>query len=625
MLGKFLCNQKGDISVAVLVSVVALASGLSLSLVAGRDSNAALYQYDQVQELSLIRSEIRRGYSTTSNIPSSSENYTLPFRYVQVSTGTSRTTYALKTQVGRQNLPGGMQHYTRRAIATKVKAFRRPARLVTYHGTANKSPIEAYGVKTIQKQTFAGYMYLSNTDESVNDDPVYFYGKDEIWGRVHSNTDIWCQQTNNPAHNWPLFHDHVSTGGIIRYDGGTPDPDELFLDGYTEHAGEIEFNPTADLIRRNGGTMWPVSAGWNIAYVELQGATYQAYRGTFTAHVPAVDTLIVYNLYPPYGPVGDSINVNYIAFRDTIWSESFPGSIVGSSRMVEAGELWIRGACAGEQTWGSAGNMMLVDDLYYTHTTRGEAPDASDGGRENLTDFLGLVSEKQILLKYGFYDWRDSTRHHYYAEGETPDGIYIYAAMAALGDGQGDSHQDGIFSFEYQYPHYSTPSGFYQGERFEYPDLHLGKWEPQAPAHYWPWPARGGGGYSYAGCPDANGPDYPWYNPLWPEENPYLERGLIHLYGSVAQVRRGFVHRGGDDPLDTGWWDPEHYRYGAIPVFGQNAPGASGLGIGYNKDYHYDYRFMEHPPVDFPEVNIVGKEGLYEEYAVRFMRPPSSF
>jgi hypothetical protein len=65
MLGKFLCNQKGDISVAVLVSVVALASGLSLSLVAGRDSNAALYQYDQVQELSLIRSEIRRGYSTT--------------------------------------------------------------------------------------------------------------------------------------------------------------------------------------------------------------------------------------------------------------------------------------------------------------------------------------------------------------------------------------------------------------------------------------------------------------------------------------------------------------------------------------------------------------------------------
>jgi hypothetical protein len=61
------------------------------------------------------------------NIPSSTRNYTLPFRYVQVSTGTSRTTMP-QDSVGRQNLPGGMQHYTRRAIATKVKAFRRPPR-----------------------------------------------------------------------------------------------------------------------------------------------------------------------------------------------------------------------------------------------------------------------------------------------------------------------------------------------------------------------------------------------------------------------------------------------------------------------------------------------------------------
>jgi hypothetical protein len=95
--------------------------------------------------------------------------------------------------------------------------------------------------------------------------------------------------------------------------------------------------------------------------------------------------------------------------------------------------------------------------------------------------------------------------------------------------------------------------------------------------------------------------------PALAEEKPYLERGLIHLYGSVAQVRRGFVHRGGDDPLDT-VVGSEHYRYGAIPVFGQNAPGASGWVLG---TIRLSLRLSIHgaSAVDFPEVNIVGKEG----------------
>jgi hypothetical protein len=76
--------------------------------------------------------------------------------------------------------------------------------------------------------------------------------------------------------------------------------------------------------------------------------------------------------------------------------------------MVEAASCGFA-ARAQASRQGLRGHMMLVDDLYLHPHDPGEAPDASDGGRENLTDFLGLVSEKQILLKYGFYDWRDST------------------------------------------------------------------------------------------------------------------------------------------------------------------------------------------------------------------------
>ncbi len=89
---KTLFNQRGDIAVAILVSVVAVLSGLSLSMVAGRDATAALYQYDEVQELSLLRSEIRRGFAATSNMPTTLDSYYLPIRYVQITNSFARTT-----------------------------------------------------------------------------------------------------------------------------------------------------------------------------------------------------------------------------------------------------------------------------------------------------------------------------------------------------------------------------------------------------------------------------------------------------------------------------------------------------------------------------------------------------
>jgi len=609
MLGKILKNQRGEIAIAILVSIMALMSGLSLSMVAGRDANAAIYQMDQVQEFSLLRSELRRGFTLTSSISTSTTSITLPIRYVQISSGESRTTYAMKTRVGTESVPQGMQHTTRRGIQAKIKAFRRPIGYVDYNGTTSKSPIETYGIKYIQKRTFAGYMYLSNIDESENDDPVYFYGYDEIWGRVHSNTDIWLKGVGG----WPVFHDHVSTAGYIRYYSTPPDPEEIFLDGYTEETGQIEFNPTAILIRQNGGVMWNE---YDIAFVVLERKDYNAWLGDVDEYPP--DSMIVYNMYPPYGPVGDSIGCNMVALKDTTWLSGSSGTIEGSSRMVEAGELWISGTCQGEQTWGSEGDMRLVDDLLYFYTEKGDPPDGSaEDVPENISDYLGLVSEKHIYIQYGIFDPRDTLRHHYNCDSYD-EGIWIYGALAALGDGEGNSHEDGMFTFEYQYPHYSTINNWFQNEFFDYVDLHLCYYPPNNPP-FWPYPQ--------AAYPYAQSPDYPWYNPIWPEEVPYRERGQIHLYGSVAQVRRGFVHRSGNDPLDCGNWNLEDYWYHPLDTSGQNVPGTptTKSGSGYDKDYHYDNRFIDHPPPDFPEVNIVGKAGLFEGISMRIQRPPAYF
>ncbi|MCD4829544.1 MAG: hypothetical protein K8R90_08985 [Candidatus Cloacimonetes bacterium] len=608
-------NEKGEIAIAILVSIVALISGLSMSMVAGRDANAALYQLDQVQELSLLRSDIRRGNVANSFLPSSIDNLTLPVRYVEIHNGLSRTTFAIKTKIGRAQLQGGLQVYTRRGITTLVRAFRTRSSSTSFGGSRHKSPVETFGRKTVQRQTFAGYMYLTNTDESVNNDPVYFYGYDELWGRVHSNTDIWLQNVGG----WPTFHGHVSTAGEICSDGA-PNPDQVFLDGYTEHAPEIDFSPSMNLIRQNGTHMWSIHP---ISFVTIEGASYTAQLATFDILEP--DTLFVYNLYPPYGPIGDSLGYNYLALRDTTWVSAGSSIGNGATFLVESDELWIKGVCRGAMTWATEGTMKLAGDITYHHTTPGVPPDGSGSESENQRDYLGLVAAKSILIQYGYKNPVDSVRHRPNCD-DYNEGIYIYGALAALGNGQGDPHQDGVFSFEYQYPHQSTPNTWYQGEYFDNIDLHLGYYPPADPP-YWPWPAKGGGGYNYAAMNDPQGPDYPWYNPLWPEALPVKERGLIHLFGSVAQMRRGFVHRSGGDPLDTGWWDLDGYRYGPPPAWGLNAPGTPNgkNGVGYDKDYHYDRRFINHPPPNFPEVSIVGSQGLYEGVAIRFQRPPSSF
>ncbi len=462
-------------------------------------------------------------------------------------------------------------------------------------------------------ETFASFGQLTETNESVHEDPVYYYGYEEIWGRVHSNTDIWLKNFAG----WPTFHDHVSTAGHFQFYGGTPDMDEVFLDGYTEEAPEVVFKHKAELIRQHGIKPFGdrPSDSHEIVYVNLQGSSYDVMFGNIWEHAP--ETLVVYDDYPPYGEVGDSIGVNVITFKDTVWTRGESGTVPDGSSVFVFNELWLKGEVRGAQTWGCAENIYLVDDITYRHTPVGEHPDGTGDVPINRVDYLGIVSEKQILIQYGLRDvMADGHRHRY----NCPD-IYIYGALCALGDGQGESHLDGVFTFQYQYPHYGTPDVTSGGTTYTYPDLHLSWYPPQNPP-YWPSPLSPGG---MSACPDRMGPDYPWYNPLWPEQLPFKERGRIYLFGSVAQIRRGFMHRSGSDPMDSSnYWDLDHYIYGTN-AWGVNVPDANGSGIGYNKSYHYDYRFMGSPPPDFPIVQRVNGNLELTEVMTSFIQSPTDF
>ncbi len=613
-------KENGNVVISIVIVMMAVVSGLVFSTVASRDATSTLLALDSTQELHWLRSEISRGVRTNQEYTGSTDQVLLPIKKVQVAHGYSSTTYAMKTLLGKFTSSSGMNVSNKRLIRSKIKGFRTAPSHTSYYASKNKSPIEKYGEHLLQQETFAGYMYLTNTDESVNEDPVYFYGGDELWGRVHSNTDIWIEE----ASGWPTFNDHVSTAGHIRVLGGTAPMDEVFLDGYTEEAGWIEFTPTADLIRQNG--MKPFgdaeSATHEIVYVELVGSGYNVMYGDIHVrdYPSQPETLYVYDNYPPMGPVGDSLGYNIITFVDTTWSHGNSGFVSSGSSVFCFDTLWLKGEVYGAQTWGCAKDIYLVDDIYYQGTTCGEAADGYFGDPVNESDYMGIVSERRIFIQYGLKDMMaDSLRHHYNC-----DDIYIYAALCALGDGGGEPHEDGQFTFEYQYTHYSTPNTWYGGELFTYPDLHLCWYPPNNPP-YWPAPVNQAIYGSQTG--DTMAPDYPWYNPLWPEAQPIRLRGTIHLYGALSQFRRGHVRRSGSDPLDTAdYWDLDNYIYGINAYGKQTINGGLGTGpTGYDKAYHYDYRFIDNPPPDFPEVSIRGKGGQFRNVAMSVKRPPENF
>jgi hypothetical protein len=231
---------------------------------------------------------------------------------------------------------------------------------------------------------------------------------------------------------------------------------------------------------------------------------------------------------------------------------------------------------------------------------------------------VGLVSEKSILIQYGYMDPEDFVR---YKPNCDQDGVWIYAALAALGRGGGNSLIDGVFSFEYQQPHPSVPAVRLGTSSYAWYwiDLHRRKY-PQMPQY--PWPGN---------------VDYPWYNPLWPEGNPTLERGTVHLWGSVLSTRAGQMSREYSDPQihnpNQIWNVPVGFCGGPAgnsypdPVLNvtfacENAPGTTGNKIGYKRDYHYDKRLETSVPPDFPTLSNFNNVRAYTGNKVVYKKPP---
>ena len=252
------------------------------------------------------------------------------------------------------------------------------------------------------------------------------------------------------------------------FPGGVDYPrDEIFLGGLKEYYYFIPLLSRASEVRREGRFAFGNEEREDvIAYITVDGSNYTAILGRISTEdtnapgfdwVEGVNRFTVYDSYPPYGEVGQMVAVNYIPRRDTVWGEPIEGDLRNSSIFVPM-EMWISGTFSGRQTWACSHNVYLKGDILYEGTIRGNRPDGIDEFGNptlpvNQTDYLGIISEKSIYIQYGHRSPIDGQRYK-----PNTNGIYLYGAYSALGKSTDwDTWNDGVFSFQYQFPKGSTP------------------------------------------------------------------------------------------------------------------------------------------------------------------------
>ncbi|HOA28777.1 MAG: hypothetical protein KBB33_02900 [Candidatus Cloacimonetes bacterium] len=635
---KILRSQSGNLAIVALLSVIGMMSGISMAGLAMRDTRSFQWDYESIQGIHFLRAEATRGQTVLENNPDAVSVIYTPLRTVGLQNTNLKRTFRLQSRINKEKseqsgsalLEGtsgatgsvgeSREYYKIRSLVEVRHGIGQAA----YYGSS-KSIVRKYSELTIVQSRFSEFMYFTDQDLSPADMNVYFYGQDVLTGKVHSNTDIHIKNAGGGNNGgWPTFLNLVTTAGRIVSTPGSYPRDQVFQGGLIEEYEGYEFPETASELR-NGATH---IGGSDIYMLTSDGSNATGFKADFSS--PRRISKIVYDEYPP---PGDSLWTNSFTVIDTTWS---PFSVNGNRNRAYFvdGDLWIKGQFAGYQTWGCSGQMYLIGDIALSNTTIPQNPE------DNSTDIIGLISENSIIIKYGYKHPTTMEREHpNHGADADGGGIWIYAALCALGDGQGNGFEDGVFTYEYMHPHPSTPAvlatveypdGTQKEVLFDWIDIHRRHYPPTAS---WPWPTPALGQQRL---------DLPWYNPLWPEARPYLERGTINVWGAIAQRRRGFVHRSHNDneyPSNSGVWNvpldmcgyPTDPQLITDPVFGaalgligQNYPGAEGNGTGYKKNYNYDNRLLSVSPLLYPAVRLKGGKEPMQQGNWNLKQPPRS-
>jgi hypothetical protein len=272
------------------------------------------------------------------------------------------------------------------------------------NGRKTTKTVSRKAVLYLQARSFADYMYLSDLETTVNNEIIKFWTGDTLWGRTHSNDQIWIRDS-------PVFYDLVSTGAsdFGRAPGYNPQflgPDPAF------NAAYVKIPYVAEILR-NGA----MSQGW---FFDQAGHEYFAdCRGPF-----------VRMWHWEEGIPFDSTEAEYTDIQ-----------LNDSTCVFVDRPLQMKGIVDGSLTIGSSEHIYLIDNIKYaccSNPTCRVLPD-------DCNDYLGIVSENNVIIANTPANGRNHSNG--LGNGQTNPNytdIIITAAIVAL-----DS-LDGSFTFAQQ-------------------------------------------------------------------------------------------------------------------------------------------------------------------------------
>jgi len=256
-------------------------------------------------------------------------------------------------------------------------------------------PVERTATMRARLRSFANYMYLTDIETTQYGEIIWFWTPDTLWGRTHSNDYIGLKYS-------PTFYGPISTcKREFRY----LSPQNIYF-AYPPvfNAPPVHFPTTAKTLRASA-QHFSNNNGRLMTWIRMRGAAGIDIFQYSIGSTPAES--LVAHINPP----------------------SWAGIFVD-------GQVEVEGILAGQLTIGSAENMWLVNNVQYlgSNAMTGHFAEA------NMTHILGLVSEKNIIIKDNFVNGKENGA----AAGadQNRQSIVINAGLVALGESFTFQHQN---------------------------------------------------------------------------------------------------------------------------------------------------------------------------------------
>jgi hypothetical protein len=395
-------------------------------------------------------------------------------------------------------------------------------------------------------------------------------GKDCILGKINVNCNF-----DYKVDPWDYFLLSLYASGQFNLIDGPPICN-LFDYGWHDFEPEHYLASSSSIIYDN---IFNGEQDADYIHMKVEDGAYQAKAIKVNY---ALDTLIIYDSFPPYGEIGDSIGVNILEMpTDTIVTDLANG-VLNNRNVVVHNDLYLEGSFSGDCRIKCLNDIYLTNDILLSNTDKGESPNKIELGNGNFNDNVIIETMGSTIIKYKNYDYYELNEHGKPTINDSnTDNIHIYATLINMSE-------NGCLTYEYKHRHPSTPSVIIDGKT-HYPDLHLNQFPPINNN----WPSAGN--YIDSLYNGVN-LDYPYYNPVWPELYPSFENGKVYLWGSIFSDKLSIIHDSGSSPFshngDT-WNFDEH-------LFGSTHP-----STGYSRNqYNLDSR---------PKLNFERSEQVFHE------------